>query len=76
MVWNAQISGLGVACDTSIMPGRAQAKYDQLGVCPYFVVLDKQQLTGADLYYVSGVMTHDGTHYAPWFALQDIKGIL
>lgn len=39
-------------------------------------VLDKQKLSGANLYYVDGVVTHDGSTYSPWCALQDTNGIL
>jgi hypothetical protein len=44
--------------------------------CPYWYVLDKEKLSGADLYYVDGVMTSDGSTYSPWCALQDSSGIL
>lgn len=74
--WNSQRGGVGGACDPSVFPGSAAAKTDSPGACPYFKVLDMQKLIGADLYYVGGIETHDGTHYSPWIALQDSNGLL
>jgi hypothetical protein len=74
--WDSQIDGIGGACDPSVFPGSAAAKNNSPGACPYFKVLDKKKLTGADLYYVAGIVTYDGTHYSPWMALQDSHGIL
>lgn len=73
--WFSAVSGLGGACDATIMPGTAVGT-GALGPCPYWYVLDKQKLTGADLYYVAGIETNDDSTYAPWCALQSSNGIL
>jgi hypothetical protein len=73
--WDSEIDGIGGACDPDVMPGGA-APAGQPSPCPYWTVTDKQKLTGADLYYVAGIVTKDGSTYSPWCALQDAKGIL
>ncbi len=73
--WFSAISGIGGACDATIMPGTAVGA-GALSPCPYWYVLDKQKLESADLYYVAGVETYDGSTYAPWCALQSSGGIL
>jgi hypothetical protein len=73
--WYSAVQGLGGACDSTIMPGTAVAS-GALSPCPYWYVLDKQKLSGADLYYVDGVTTSDGTTYSPWCALQAPDGVL
>lgn len=75
--WVSDVDGIGGACDNTVMPGGTATNGP--GPCPYWTVLDKQQLTGngvTGLYYVDGVMTKDGTNYAPWCALQDSNGTL
>jgi photosystem II reaction center protein PsbP len=75
LTWRSIVTGIGGACDTTIMPGTSIAT-DALGPCPYWYVLEEQKLTGADLYYVAGVETPDGATYLPWCALQSADGIL
>src|SRR6266568_721611 len=72
--WFSAILGLGGACDATIMPGTTVSA-GALSPCPYWYVIDKQKLSGADLYYVAGVETNDGKTYAPWCALQSSDGI-
>lgn len=73
--WFSAITGLGGACDATIMPGTSVSA-NALDPCPYWYVLDSQKLTGADLYYVAGIETNDGITYAPWCALQPSNGIV
>jgi hypothetical protein len=73
--WIAAADGLGGACNSSIMPGTAVSS-NELGPCPYWTVTDKQKLSGADLYFVAGVVTSDGSTYRPWCALQASDGVL
>jgi len=68
--WLAEVDGIGGACDNTVMPTANN------GACPYWYVQDKQKLSGADLYYVDGVVTHDGNTFSPWCALQGSDGIL
>jgi Tfp pilus assembly protein PilE len=74
--WFSAVQGIGGACDATIMPGSKKASPDALSACPYWYVLDKQKLKGADLYYVAGVETNDGSTFSPWCALQASNGIL
>lgn len=73
--WVAAADGLGGACNNTIMPGTA-VPANEPGACPYWMVIDKQKLSGADLSYVAGVVTSDGTTYRPWCALQASDGIV
>lgn len=73
--WFSAIDGIGGACDGDIMPGSAPSE-SGLEPCPYWQVLDRQKLSGLDLYYVAGVVTGDGQLYYPWCALQSSDGIL
>jgi len=73
--WDSEIDGIGGACDPEVMPGDTSPA-GQPNPCPYWTVLDKQKLAGADLYYVAGVVTEDGNTYSPWCALQDADGIV
>jgi len=74
--WYSSVEGIGGACSTYIMPGTTP-KPDDLGPCPYFYVLDKQKLTGANLYYVDGVVEQsDGKTYQAWCGLQASDGII
>ena len=72
--WISAADGLGGACDSNDLPGTAGA--NGLSPCPYWTVLDKERLASANLYYVAGVVTMDGTTYTPWCALQASDGIL
>lgn len=73
--WFSAVEGLGGACDATIMPGAAVSSGGP-GPCSYWYVLDKQKLAGADLYYVAGVETNDGSTYSPWCGLQASNGIV
>lgn len=74
--WYSSVEGIGGACSAHIMPGQTSTT-DTLGPCPYFYVLDKQKLAGADLYYVDGVVEQsDGKAYSAWCGLQASDGIV
>lgn len=74
--WYSSVEGIGGACSVYTMPGTA-VKSGDLGPCPYFTVLDKQKLAGANLYYVDGVVEQsDGKAYSAWCGLQDNRGII
>lgn len=73
--WFSAIDGIGGACDASAAPGTVVSP-TQLGPCPYWYVLHKQRLKGADLFYVDGIETSDGKTYSPWCALQASDGLL
>lgn len=72
--WFSAVQGIGGACDSTIMPG-TPVRSGELSPCPYWYVLDKQKLSGADLYYVAGIETYDGIKYSSWCALQPADGI-
>ncbi len=72
ITWTATIGGLGGVCDDTILPPHVNANGMQ--ACPYFTVLDKQKLSGANLTYVAGIVTRDGSTYNPWFSLADKNG--
>lgn len=73
--WIAAADGLGGGCNPDIAPG-TKVSEDELTPCPYWTVTDKQKLAGANLYFVDGIVTNDGTTYRPWCALQASDGIL
>lgn len=76
IVWYSAVEGIGGACSVYIMPG-TPPKPEDLGPCPYWYVLHKQKLAGADLYYVDGVEElSDGKGYIPWCGLQASNGIV
>jgi hypothetical protein len=76
VAWYSAVEGIGGACSVDIMPGTTVSN-GSLGPCPYWYVLDKQKLTGADLYYVDGVVEEsDGDTYSAWCSLQAPNGIV
>jgi|GEM_PF-5167359 len=73
--WISSVSGIGGACNSQIAPG-TKVSAGSTGPCPYWTVLHSQKLTNANLFYVDGVVTYDGTTYSPWCALQASSGIV
>lgn len=71
--WISGVGGVGGACSDKVQPPAVDA--DGIGACPHYEVVDNQKIAGADLYYVSGTYTSDGSTYSPFFALQNSKGI-
>lgn len=74
--WFSSVEGIGGACNQYLMPGATPEPGD-LGPCGRYYVLHKQRLTGADLYYVDGVIEQsDGKAYQTWCGIQSSSGIV
>lgn len=69
VAWISAIDGLGGGCDDNAPVGSADG-------CPLYEVVEKQKVPNTNLNYVAYIITTDGIHYSPSFALQDDKGIL
>jgi hypothetical protein len=69
VAWISAIDGLGGGCDANAPVGSAEG-------CPLYEVMEKQKIPNTNFNYVAYIITTDGTHYSPSFALQDDQGIL